>query len=655
MLKFIFFAILLSACSFSSSEKITSTNSSVEYNSATADLDGDLFNGAQELERGTNPLIADIPELEVKFFNGHKISIDFTIGNEMVNASLNLEDENKDYVFVEEKESYFKFEIDISGYAQNASTPVLLGENFSHRKNLGHAAKIGKFSGHTWDQISEYDFTWVSHPPLSPKFFFEKSLASQGYFYLENAKSEITITFKISIKLRKNIAFGHIKNLSLNFRYYDYERNIYSLLSNVKMDHHIHQGTHETLKVTIENIPASFISENYLKKGEFLIAEVADFDIPELNTTYKALLSRVRSKAIPVAINTSQQSSVKYVALPKGKARFFNILESLFKDDYLIEENILRKIGQFENNLPNYDYLDEVKGQDKKGKWFVFTNLISGHYLDHHYTPSDILFLTYATGQDLASQVARQDFAHHHAKSSGSEIYHLGKASANSTIHIQMAPHMRWGEKKRTERKVITGPDTKRPEAVNEDFRCHVYINYFDEIYEPLKFSTDLGHIVHGAGEKTSPLEDELLEYFSHIKLIIGEEEFSFKELVSEDKAFVEIVGEKNIHFTISNLSKITEIKESEEKRIAIRLDRIRKIAHSGMKFVNMEGISRSFCPLVVLDMASRWGIPFSVDSIAQDQWDKWTRSWGIVPKEDRIYHQFFSVGIKSIIANRHN
>ena len=411
----------------------------------------------------------------------------------------------------------------------------------------------------------------------------------------------------------------------------------------------------ESFTVEIEDAAIPLIRDNYLMRGEFLILEVVDFEIPELENHLPDFDGKSAEQVN--ARGAEHSHRIRWFntsASKRTKTAFSTFWKPLFEEDYLIERDELKKIGQFEDNLPNYEYLTQVKNEKKKGRWFIFTGPISGHYLNHLYTPKDTLALTYATGEDLATQIAQKNIHHHYAKSENGKLYPLGKASTHSEIHIQMAPKMRWGEMKFHQVDII-------PPSIL-DHRCYMDLHTFKSIHESLNFTTDFEN-VFDESDSDSIIKGHLLSYgnarypiedFSNIVLAIGDEEFSFRSLIEENKAFVEKIG-KNYHFTIVDLSQITEMEENEEKTMALKLQEIEETTHEGLKLTKMQGEQYYHCPELVINFVAHNDIPFAVDSVGRDIWGH-RINWNNVKRgESKTYQQNFSVDVSSIIIDRYN
>src|SRR5690606_13180152 len=120
-----------------------------------------------------------------------------------------------------------------------------------------------------------------------------------------------------------------------------------------------------------------------------------DFEIPEIGIKYSELMKSVKNKSIQMVVNTPLETRSVFVAPYKAKNRFADLMDNVFPKQFKIEEDKIVKIGQFENNLSDYTHLLEVKAEDKKGKWFIFTDRLSRTYLDHEFKPGEAIVLSY--------------------------------------------------------------------------------------------------------------------------------------------------------------------------------------------------------------------------------------------------------------------
>jgi len=122
------------------------------------------------------------------------------------------------------------------------------------------------------------------------------------------------------------------------------------------------------------------------------------------------------------------------VASGTNGIRFQDILKTVFDRNYEVKEDSLIKIKEFQNNLPDFTYLSDVADKDKLGRWFVMTNEFKEHYLDHLYTPTDRIVLSYNVGSELAYQNNEQYFAYEPQLSSNRDeiVMPLGNANQRS-------------------------------------------------------------------------------------------------------------------------------------------------------------------------------------------------------------------------------
>ena len=394
------------------------------------DSDGDRVSDKDELSLGRNPKVADIPEVSIMFLQDYSIRVQYE---------------------TEKEEGIKQFTINTKTGRNNPDFQYRVGSVLIRNTSFKEAARVGRFASHSRGEIQEHDLSLISYPHVDARFY--KAHILKYYDVLtspENKNISASVTFENSIQLQDYNNFQEISNLSLNFYYYDHQRESFELLKTHYVNRIFQNGVNESFEVTLDNVPLNLI-ENYLKSGEFIISEINDFDIPELKTTYKNLLASVRSKSIPLVYNTPLESIIIYVGVNGKNTQFINILQAIFNNRVTIEEGKILKIEDFTSNLPDYTYLTELKDYDKSGKWFVFTNRIKRHYLDHTFTPDDIVSLSYVTGDLLARQQEEKIFSYYpSASTSNIETYALGNISANSQVQIQIKPDWLTGEQMAT-------------------------------------------------------------------------------------------------------------------------------------------------------------------------------------------------------------
>ncbi len=631
-MNYLLLAMLLTsvACSFKSPDEKKKSESISHYEEikpedlAKMDSDGDKINDLEEKERGLNPFAADIPELKIRFLQNYSINVNWHVRTP----------DGVDY-----PESAWDFKIDTRVGRNDPDFQYRVGEILVRNKAFSEAARIGKFSSHSWGEIKESDLTRVTYPDVDSRFSGKNALLTSKYFDSEAVVIDtVTVELENSVRLLPSSVYSSVKNLELNFYYYNYESESYELLATKMIDRHLNRDVNETFSVTLENVPADLISQNYLKRGEFIISEVKDFEIPEIGAKYSELMKSVKNKTIQMVVNTPLETKALFVAPFKNKNRFADLLESVYPKQFKIEEDDLKKVGQFENNLTDYTHLKEVRGEDKKGKWFVFTDRITRTYLDHEYQPEEVIVLSYMTGKELAQQTAEKVNALRYSISGDKDyqVYPLGNVSPNSIIDFQLSPGKRTGEGvDKKEDHPVSGGDSGSNCHVWQ-YTCHLKFNTFKKMNEGYEFKKDLS------------------EELSRLSLLINEEEFNLKKLVDEKKVEVFWV-ENNPHFRISDISKIKEIFEAEENVVSLKITTLVETTFDGVNLISYSGREHYGCFQLAGAAAFHQKIPVYEGSKDFHQW-KNNFNWNVLKiGKDRTYKQPATLDLISTVNNYHN
>ena len=623
------FLLALGACSYKSPDKDSKSQGRTYEEIKPADLskmdsDGDRLNDLVEKERGLNPFVADIPELRVRFLQNYAIKVNWHVRTP----------DGTDH-----PESAWDFTIDTKVGRNDPDFKYRVGEILVRNKAFIEAARIGQFSSHSWGEIQETDLTRVNYPDIDIRFSGSNNLKTGQYFGNPGvAIDSINIEIENSVKLLANSIYSSVKNLELNFYYFDYETESYELLATKIIDRHFNRDVNETFTVTLENVPVNLVSENYLKKGEFIISEVKDFEIPEINTKYSELLKSVKEKTIQMVVNTPLETRSYFVAPFEKKNRFSDLMDKAFPKQFKIAEDILKKVGQFENNLQDYTHLKEVKVEDKKGKWFIHTDRLTRTYLDHEYKNGEAIVLSYLTGKELAEQSSEKISSLRFAATGGEDftIYPLGNISPNSTVDFQVSTGKRTGEGvDQKEDRPVSGGDCGSNCHVWQ-YTCHFKFNKFVKRNDGYEFKKDL------------------TEELSQLSLLINEEEFNLKKLIEEKK--VEVYWQdKNVHFRISDVSKIKEIIEAEENVISLKISTLTQKTFEGVNLISYSG--REYYGCFNLVGAAAWTLKLPVYEGSKDfhQW-KNLFNWNVLKVgKDRTYSQPFTLNVNSSINNYFN
>jgi hypothetical protein len=159
--------MVLASCSFKSSDQggdgsggATASTSDLKID-PNGDSDGDGIKDVEELSRGSNPFLADLPDLKVRFLQNYKIEVfyhpvsgDAVADQKIAVINTDVMDTNPD----------FKFRV---------------GNVFARGHALKTAASFGRFSSHSSGVFEEHDLSWVSYPELDPKFFHAEAIKNR--------------------------------------------------------------------------------------------------------------------------------------------------------------------------------------------------------------------------------------------------------------------------------------------------------------------------------------------------------------------------------------------------------------------------------------------------------------------------------------------
>jgi hypothetical protein len=591
-----------------------------------SDSDGDGVKDGEEVAKGRNPFVAELPELKVRFLQSYKIEVTYhktgSDKQEIYVIDTKVKDTDPDYKF-------------------------RVGSVFARSHALQTAASFGRFSSHNSGKIEERDYSWVSYPQLDSKFFNLKAFEFRSLLDSGIEFDNIKITLTNQARLMESPFFKEIKDLKLNFYYLNHETENYDLLSATAVDRHFQSGVYETFDVVIDHAPLNLLKDSFFKRGEFIISEVDDFEIPDLGTTSKTLLGSIKAKSLPVLVETPLEEKLYYVAVQSTGVRLQNILKVIYDRNYKVENDQLTEIGQFKNNLGDYTHLKEVQDKDKVGKWFVMTNEFKEHYLDHPFTAQDRIVLAFITGTDLAEQKQEQFYSFNSSISSQNSetIMPLGNITPNSKVDIQLKPLNRSGTAVENQKIhwVTGGPCGKN--CIPRDLVCDWDINKFRTYDEPYFFPTDLSF----EGEKLS--------------LIMNGDEFSLQTLLKDKKVILYKV-DSNVHLVINDISKIKELKDFEESQLSLKVKTFTENTFYGVKLVGMSGEWRGFggCGFNTPQVAESLATHISKDTLELGDITGWAtgatqRGWTYPLRymDSGPYYQDISLGVSSVIQNYYN
>ena len=377
-MKIIIFLSLFSICScgFNSNEgdspvptdKPTLVETQDTNFGKNGDYDGDLISNQKEVNMGRNPFVADIPQIDFKFMKNFSLNESKTV----------LIDSQRD--IISKKYQY------------------RIGDFLIKEITARETARFARFGSVVEGYFDPVDLTRIRYPKFSKSFLLGASMK------LPTSEVNATLSFANTISLKRNRGFQKISNPTFNFHFYNYESGHYELVSQITFEKGIFEGVLEKFDVNLDLPNSDQLFNNFAKRGEFLTAEIEDYEIDDLKTTYKSLIASVTEKTIPITVITPLDTQTYYVALESGHNKLGHFLKSLYANNFKVQDGQLIQIGGFANSLPLVEELRSLKGETKKGKWFVLLNRATNFNLfDYEFQKGDQVVLNYMTGDELAS------------------------------------------------------------------------------------------------------------------------------------------------------------------------------------------------------------------------------------------------------------
>ena len=585
---------LMCSCSFKSSKDEESVKLTDELNVedlANKDSDGDRITDKEEVDLGLDRFVADIPKIKANFLQNYKIKATF-------------EDESE-------------FVLDTKVARDNPDFSYRVGELFIKKNSLKNAARIGRFSGVSWGEISQKDISWMQYPDISKEFYFSKV---REYDLLAKKVKTISLSLENNLKLLDSQLYNEIKDVEVNFYYYSYSKSDYVLLHTQKLDQVFQSGVRETFELEIDNVPTDLLEDTYLRHGEFIISEIKDFFIPKINMKYSELLKSVKSKTVAVYKSNPIGYDLNYVATRSSGDSFIDITKRLYGKNIEVLDQKLSTLEQFSNNLESFGNLNELKGKNKNGQWFVMTKRLKTDYLSHLYQRGETISLCYITGDELSSQKEEQVFSKTidgYSDKKG-QIYPLGNIGQNSEAEFSLYLKSEKGT-------LLSQLQTKfsfRPRScrnctgTNWSVWADYNVNTFKDFEKELRVNT------------LSDIESSVEVYINNTKL-------NLKELYEQNLLTLELKdssGEQYLHYKLHGLDKLEAYVVGNENVLQIKLLPIKsgEIAE-GVQITKMGGHNVNIpnnAGAITYQMATKHKTKLAVTGLHYDHWNRLV-NWG--------------------------
>ena len=120
----------------------------------------------------------------------------------------------------------------------------ILQNLFLKENSYNNAAKLGRFSGVSWGEVKQQDFSWVKYPDIDKDFYYNKTREFRAIKEDREIKRS-SITLENTLKLVESPLFESIEKVELNFYYYSYSKESHVLLHTEKLDQVFQSGVRE--------------------------------------------------------------------------------------------------------------------------------------------------------------------------------------------------------------------------------------------------------------------------------------------------------------------------------------------------------------------------------------------------------------------------
>lgn len=589
MNKTIFYTLLilsLSSCAFRNEDEVKEALDSMPERLHVEDIDGDHISNEDELKKGTNPYVSNIPNVLITkaknpifSFKFHDIKLD-----EILEYEISDIDKNG---------TVYASHI-IKGITRNG------------------AAKMARYKNHTTSHFlgSDFDFLEVLEIDKSKSSFHILNLSK----YLDNSlyeTNESSLTFNIDINLSEFEGFQTIKNLSFNIYIYNHKKSSYDLVTTHKEERTISSGAIENIEIEVKNLNLDMLLRSLRFEKNLIYIEIKDFDIVERDLSYATLMNSVRKNTIQLALNTPLTSKNIYVAA-NHKKTLKEILDKVFDQKVLIENEVLTKINQFENNLADFKDLEDVKDENKLGKWFIQTSKIDKDLLSYKFKSADKITLSYVLGVDLyrvresIRTFERQSLS---TKEKSQTIDIDSDISDKTKLTIYLELKNNWGDKlsvSNRDYRETCGSASGNRVCSALDINCKV------DVYSSTKF------------EKSLELDKLLKNTF----LKINGNEISLEDLLTSKSLNLK-VDNKRVIITLYDLRDLIEPNaESENIEVSLIFKKIINSYPSGTFLHAASGKHKHICAEVVGKASKGWKSSLSKRSIMKGQLNRYNSSF---------------------------
>ena len=379
--------LVLSSCSFKKKNdaNTSQTKNQIESQTTESDSDGDGVTDADEITRGSDPFLADIPTFSGDFFEEMEVKLE--LYNKLNNGYVSI-----DWKTIDGKTKFSWEEEDRISASGGLYMETLLKSyagNFNFKKN----------------NFKFYDYNEGIFSYSSPVFFEDSlfsisdkllSLQRKGY---EINRAEATILSAFQINSKKYVSF---RNPVFDIYYKSRNHEGLIFIESKRIDGTYSFNEENKVNIHFESFDSKIIDESLLSGGASFFLKLRDFTVYETNEDYSSILERVQISSVPVTIaytSEDKKSIVEtlYVGTRGNPESLQSILIKAFKKDVLMTSTSIDQIRGLSNRSQSY----EGTGLNETIKWYVGSSHIEDNVYSYLFKPNEGIGLAYISDKKV--------------------------------------------------------------------------------------------------------------------------------------------------------------------------------------------------------------------------------------------------------------
>ncbi|MBT3984570.1 MAG: hypothetical protein HOE90_24650 [Bacteriovoracaceae bacterium] len=386
------------------------------------DSDGDMITDLEEISRGLDPLVSNIPKIRVEMIS---------------QGSIDLYSKSLDHF--------------VKKYSVGISLSELPFQ--SHIRQIV-TRKVSKFVLSS----DPNDLIWVGgiYGYLKVSDLSQNSLnlsRMNDFLFLNDIEFENTseilldLSFSLSPESGQDL-FEKITDIDYTF----FTESPLKPIANSKFPFYVSTDAVET-KI-IESIPPKTFVDSFLV-GDDLIFKMNDFnivyfeDLGKEDIKFSTLLESIRKKTVEVIKIAPGNVDHKFIAIGgSGSISVEKLIESISKKGFQFKDREIFSIDELENSSDLRITKDRIQKMLDHSHWYALNNRHQLLFRESKLTAGDIIVVAYMSGRELLDSSKRSKFKSFDTIGLPSQTHRVSQVLPNSKIKINLLGKVRHFDKK---------------------------------------------------------------------------------------------------------------------------------------------------------------------------------------------------------------